>query len=61
LKTADNALEFSLRDQTAQHRDDETGNSRGTAVADDGLPPAEAITHNYGRLLGLGGGLDIRV
>jgi flagellar hook-length control protein FliK len=62
LKTSDNALEFSLRDQ-AQHRDDDQGNGNAhrLAVADDGLPAADTIQHNYGRLLGLGSGLDIRV
>jgi flagellar hook-length control protein FliK len=63
LKTSDNALEFSLRDQ-AQHRDDENGNGNNThrlAIADDSLPAADTLQHSYGRMLGLGNGLDIRV
>jgi len=61
LKTSDNALEFSLRDQT-QHRDNEdNGNGRRVGIADDTLPATDTVQHNYGRLLGLGGGLDIRV
>jgi flagellar hook-length control protein FliK len=61
LKTADNALEFSLRDQ-APHRDDENQqNAARLVVPDEGAVPLDTIQHNYGRLLGLGGGLDIRV
>lgn len=61
LKTADNALEFSLRQQTPQHDDEGRQNTGRLAVPDDGAVPLETVQHNYGRLLGLGGGLDIRV
>ena len=61
LKTGDNALEFSLRHQTP-HRDDETHqNAARLVVPDDGATSLDAVQQNYGRRLGLGGGIDIRV
>jgi flagellar hook-length control protein FliK len=61
LKTSDNALEFSLRQQSFAH--DDTGAQTGAQliVPDDDPAPLEAMRQGYGRLLGLGGGLDIRV
>ena len=62
LKTTDNGLQFSLRDQSLSQQ--QTGNGSDTAqivVKDETLPPIDAIPQNYGRLAGQGGGLDIRV
>ena len=62
LKTSDNALEFSLRQQTSHHQDDDNRQQGSRlAVADDNIAAIDTVQHNYGRLLGLGGGLDIRV
>jgi flagellar hook-length control protein FliK len=62
LKTADNGLQFSLRDQPMSQQ--QTGGGSDTAqivMQDEMLPPADVIPQNYGRLAGQGGGLDIRV
>lgn len=62
LKTADNGLQFSLRDQSMSQ--EQSGNGSDTAqivVKDETLPPLDVIPQNYGRLAGQGGGLDIRV
>ena len=63
LKTGDNALEFQLRDQGFANNDNKRENARdGTQVI---IPDDEATVleakRGYGRLLGLGNGLDIRV
>jgi flagellar hook-length control protein FliK len=62
LKTADNGLQFSLRDQSMNQQ--QTGGRSDTAqlvVKDETLPSIDVIPQNYGRLAGQGGGLDIRV
>jgi flagellar hook-length control protein FliK len=62
LKTTDNGLQFSLRDQTTNQQ--QAGSSSDTAqlvVQDETQPPIDVIPRNYGRLAGQGGGLDIRV
>jgi flagellar hook-length control protein FliK len=62
LKTSDNALEFSLRQQSSGQ--DNTPKSQSTAqlvVPVDDPMPSEATRRGYGRLFGLGRGLDIRV
>jgi hypothetical protein len=62
LKTSDNALEFSLRHQ-AFTRDDQTAQNAARLVVtseDDPLPP-EPSRQAHGRLIGLAGGVDIRV
>ncbi|MFZ0069543.1 MAG: flagellar hook-length control protein FliK [Pseudolabrys sp.] len=62
LKTADNGLQFSLRDQPMSQQ--QTGGGSDTAqivMQDEMLSPADVIPQNYGRLAGQGGGLDIRV
>jgi flagellar hook-length control protein FliK len=66
LKTSDNAMEFSLRDQnfSNNNRNDDNGSHAKTAqlvIPDDDGMPLEAVRNNYGRLLGLGRGLDIRI
>ena len=63
LKTADNGLQFSLRDQTMGR---EQSNSPAPAIAqfvvkDSALPALDATQLNYSRLAGLRGGIDIRV
>lgn len=63
LKTSDNGLEFTLRDQGASQREareQSQRNAERAIVADADIPPAEAA-QGYGRLLGLGTGLDIRI
>jgi flagellar hook-length control protein FliK len=63
LKTADNGLQFSLRDQT-MGRDPNNTPTPGAAqivVQDDLAAAADLTPRNYRRLAGLGGGIDIRV
>jgi chemotaxis protein MotD len=62
LKTSDNALEFSLRDQgLAQQRDDDSPSRSTKAMIVEGeIAPTEAAS-GYARLLGARGGIDIRV
>jgi flagellar hook-length control protein FliK len=63
LKTSDNGLQFSLRDQSTD-RDQGNAPTPGAAqlvVSDDAFAAIDAIPRNYGRLAGLGGGIDIRV
>lgn len=62
LKTADNSLQFALRDQSMNQQ--QTNSSPGSAqlvVTDETLPSIDASLQNYGRLPGQGVGLDIRV
>lgn len=64
LKTSDNGMQFSLRDQSfAQQQNDGNGRSNTThvVVPDDTLPTVDMPVQNYGRLAGRTGGLDIRV
>jgi chemotaxis protein MotD len=63
LKTSDNGLQFSLRDQTLG-RDQGSAPTPGAAqlvVSDDDLAAIDANPRAYGRRAGLGGGIDIRV
>jgi flagellar hook-length control protein FliK len=64
LKTGEQGLEFSLRDQMAgrdhQGRQDSSPGNR-IVIADDEAQPAAAALNQYGRLTGLGTGIDIRV
>jgi flagellar hook-length control protein FliK len=61
LKTSDHALEFSLRHH-AFARDEQPSQAAARMVlSEDDPTPLEAARQGYGRLLGLGGGLDIRV
>jgi hypothetical protein len=62
LKTSDHALDFSLRQQafTQDDKPVQTG-AQHIIVPDDDPAPLEALRQGYGRLLGLGGGLDISV
>jgi flagellar hook-length control protein FliK len=61
LKTANNGLQFSLRDQSMNEQ--QAGTSPGAAVlvaTDESLPSLDVIPQRH-RLAGQGGGLDIRV
>lgn len=61
LKTGDNGLQFSLRDQSFAGRDDEqAGNSAKLTITDDEIAPTQTQAAAYGRVLS-SGGLDIRV
>ena len=62
LKTADNGLQFSLRDQSTSQQQTNGGTDVAhIMVQDEMLPSADVIPQNYGRPPGQGGGLDIRV
>jgi flagellar hook-length control protein FliK len=63
LKTADNGLQFSLRDQTAgQHgRFEHTGETARLIANDDALPVIAEIPQTHRALAALRGGIDIRV
>jgi flagellar hook-length control protein FliK len=61
LKTSDNGLQFSLRDQSTQQQADRAGDSARLMVEDDMLPADDAAPRHYGRLAGLGSGVDIHV
>ncbi len=62
LKTADNSLQFSLRDQSMGQQQTGAGPDAAKMIVTDETPPSiDVIPQNYGRLAGIGGGLDIRV
>ena len=63
LKTADNGLQFSLRDQTMGREQSNTPMPRAAQIVvnDIALPAIDATQRNYSRLAGLRGGIDIRV
>ena len=61
LKTADNALEFSLRQHAPQRDNEPNQNTPRLIVPDENAGTLDAVQHNYGRRFGLGGGIDIRV
>ena len=63
LKTADNSLQFSLRDQSTGQQQSNTPAPRTAqiVVPDSTLPMTDATQSNYSRLAGLRGGIDIRV
>ena len=62
LKTSDNGLQFSLRDQASgQQQRDRGADTARLVIEDESLPAIEAMPQRYGRLGSRGGGLDIRV
>lgn len=64
LKTGDNGLQFSLRDQSSsQGRDDGNSgrNSQRLIISEDDTVPTEIAGRSYGRMLGASRGVDIRV
>jgi flagellar hook-length control protein FliK len=63
LKTADNGLQFSLRDQS-MGRDQSQSPLPGSAqlvVEDDALAATASTQHRHSRIAGMGSGVDIRV
>jgi flagellar hook-length control protein FliK len=62
LKTANNGLQFSLRDQSLnQQPGSGSSDAAQLVVQDETQPLIDLIPQNYGRLAGSGGGLDILV
>ncbi len=65
LKTSDNGLQFSLRDQQQQAgRNDDNGSQRNAqrlVVAEEEAIAAETAGRSYGRMAAQRGGIDIRV
>ena len=62
LKTSDNGLQFTLRDQAFAGRDDERApDAARLVVPAAGTDALESGQRGYGRMLRLGGGIDIRV
>jgi flagellar hook-length control protein FliK len=61
LKTSDSGLQFSLRQQDSSNDDTPAQNTTQIIIPEDDAAPLAALRQGYGRLLGLGGGLDIRV
>jgi chemotaxis protein MotD len=65
LTTDDGALQFSLRDQSFAGRDQGAPAPLSPpvqpAVPDAAVAPVDAALRRYGQLMGLGGGIDIRV
>jgi chemotaxis protein MotD len=62
LKTSDNSLQFSLRDQSFAERHDRSDLDREqTPIADPELPVVESAVVAYGMTLRGGSGVDIRV
>jgi flagellar hook-length control protein FliK len=59
--STEGGLQFSLRDQNFANRDQTPRNAPTFIVPDDEPAAAEAARRGYGRLIGLGGGIDIRV
>src|SRR5262249_45682876 len=60
LKTADNGLQFSLRDQSSNQQQTNGSDTAQIVVQDESLP-TDITPQIYNRLAGQGGGLDIRV
>ena len=61
LKTSDHGLDFSLRQHSFTQDDKPEQTGTQVIVPEDDPAPLEALRQGYGRLLGLSGGLDIRV
>ena len=62
LKTADNSLQFSLRDQSMNQQQDNSGaRTAQLMLQDNELPAIETTQRVYSRLAGQGSGVDIQV
>lgn len=61
LKTSDNGLQFSLRDQSFTGRNDQGGSNGQLRIVDPELPVSETAPLVYGQMLRGGSGIDIRV
>ncbi len=63
LKTGNNGLQFSLRDQSSGQNSggDTSRNAQRLVISDDDTMPASIAGRTYGRSLGSSSGVDIRV
>jgi flagellar hook-length control protein FliK len=64
LSTGNSGLQFSLRDQSSQGWNDNSGsnpNAQRLIVAEEDTVPAAVVGRSYGRVLGSSSGVDIRV
>jgi len=64
LKTGNNGLQFSLRDQSSSGQNsggDTPRNAQRLVISDDDTMPASVAGRTYGRSLGSSSGVDIRV
>ncbi|MBV9954133.1 MAG: flagellar hook-length control protein FliK [Pseudolabrys sp.] len=61
LKTSDHGLQFSLRDQNGQSRDDAPARDSAALVASDELTATLETQRGYRRTASVAGGIDIRV
>jgi flagellar hook-length control protein FliK len=63
LKTSENGLQFSLRDQGFAGRDSNSDSPKMArlVVPDSTLAPVDSLQGGYGRMPRAGGGVDIRV
>ncbi len=61
LKTSDQGMQFSLRDQSFADQTDSLPPAASLVLPQDDIVPLEAMRQGYGSLIGLGGGIDIRV
>jgi len=64
LSTGNGGLQFSLRDQSSQGQNDgnqSNPNAHRLVVGEEDSVPAVVAGRNYGRMLGVSGGVDIRV
>ena len=63
LKTSDNSLQFSLRDQSANQQQSQSGNANTAHIVVEDEQPAtsEPAQRNYARYNAPAGGLDIHV
>ena len=62
LKTADNGMQFTLRDQAFAGRGDgEAASSEQAAVAESEPAPSEPLPAGYGRVLHARSGVDILI
>jgi flagellar hook-length control protein FliK len=64
LKTGNNGLQFSLRDQSSSGQNsggNTGGNAQRLVVSDEDTTPAAIAGRSYGRSLGSSSGVDIRV
>ncbi len=61
LKTSDNGLQFSLRDQSTGRQDNSGSDTATIVVEDETLAPTVTAQRWYSRLAGQGSGVDIQV
>jgi flagellar hook-length control protein FliK len=64
LKTGNNGLQFSLRDQSSSGQNNGSntgGNAHRLVISDEDTTPAAIAGRSYGRSLGSSSGVDIRV